>query len=162
MDYEYDSDEPYESRVLWGRVGVYGASLLLMFLLGSCVGGRGEASEAEVAALKEEVAELTRQNTMLEDQIAAMGSSASAADDRPRISTEETEAPVEGEEAEATEGAVAGSGETRTYEVQSGDTLTSIAQRMYGDSQKFGLIADANDLDGQLVVGQELIIPPAE
>jgi nucleoid-associated protein YgaU len=161
MDYEYDGDEPYESRILWGRVGVYAASLLLMFLLGSCVGGRGEASEAEVAALREEVAELTEQNILLEEQIAALGSGAAAADDRPRISETDEEDPAAEGEDEAADGE-AGAGETRTYEVQSGDTLTSIAQRMYGDSTKFGLIADANDLDGQLVVGQELIIPPAE
>jgi nucleoid-associated protein YgaU len=49
--------------------------------------------------------------------------------------------------------------DARTYEVQPGDTLTAIAARMYGDPQKFPLIADANVLDGQLEVGQELVIP---
>jgi nucleoid-associated protein YgaU len=158
MDYEYDSDEPYESRVLWGRVGVYAASLLLMFMLGSCVGGRGGIDEAQVEALDAEVTALREANRDLEAQIAAMGNTGDA--ERPRISEGEEEGEGDGEDV-ATEGE-AGSGETRTYEVQSGDTLTSIAQRMYGDSTKFSLIADANDLDGQLVVGQELIIPPAE
>jgi nucleoid-associated protein YgaU len=153
MDYEYDSDEPYESRVLWGRVGVYAFSLLLMFLIGRGCAPGGEASEADVAALNRQVAELTEQNILLEEQISGLGA---GAEDRPRIS--ETEEPAEGEG----DGEDAAAGETRTYEVQSGDTLTSIAQRMYGDPQKFPLIADANDLDGQLVVGQELIIPPDE
>lgn len=164
MDYEYDSDEPYESRVLWGRVGVYAASLLLMFMLGSCVGG-SDVDEAQMEALEAEVTALREQNQTLEDQIAALGAGADAAEDRPRISTdEEGEGQDEGEGAEdAAEGdETAGTGETRTYEVQSGDTLTSIAQRFYGDSTKFSLIADANDLDGQLVVGQELVIPPAD
>jgi LysM repeat protein len=154
MDYEYDGEEHYEARILWGRVGVYAASLLLVFFAGCTLGGRGEASETEVAQLREQVATLTEQNVLLEEQIAALGRNAEA-DDRPRIST--TEEPTEGEG----EGQ-AGATETRTYEVQAGDTLSSIAQQMYGDPQKFPLIAEANDLDSQLVVGQELIIPPDE
>ncbi len=53
--------------------------------------------------------------------------------------------------------------ETRTYIVQKGDTLASIARRFYKSSQRWKDIADANQnqLNGtvDLKVGQTLIIP---
>jgi nucleoid-associated protein YgaU len=52
----------------------------------------------------------------------------------------------------------------QTYVVRPGDTLFSIAQEVYGDGQKFDLIAQANGIDqnNKLRVGQELVIPPPE
>jgi nucleoid-associated protein YgaU len=164
MDYEYDGEEPYESRVLWGRVGAYAASLLVVFILGTMWGGRGSASESEVVELNRQVAELTQENVELRSSLDAASADGSTTEP-PRISTPEDDAEDVADgapEGEDGTGSAAGSGETRTYEVQSGDTLTGIAQRMYGDPQKFPLIAEANDLDAQLVVGQELIIPPDE
>jgi nucleoid-associated protein YgaU len=158
MDYEYEDEGHYESRVLWGRVGVYAASLILAFALGSCVGGRGSVPESEVVELRRQNAALAEENVELQDELAAVSAQGGAPEDAPRISSPEDDAtePVEG----ATEGATEGG--NRTYTVQAGDTLTAIAQRMYGDSTKFNLIAEANDLEGQLVVGQELVIPPAQ
>ncbi|WP_231625058.1 LysM peptidoglycan-binding domain-containing protein, partial [Novosphingobium sp. AAP93] len=47
------------------------------------------------------------------------------------------------------------------YVVQDGDTLTSIAQAVWGDASFWYLIADANGLDGTetLAAGQSLILP---
>ncbi|WP_054123028.1 LysM peptidoglycan-binding domain-containing protein, partial [Novosphingobium sp. AAP93] len=47
------------------------------------------------------------------------------------------------------------------YVVQGGDTLSSIAQAVWGDASFWYLIADANGLDGTetLVTGQSLILP---
>ena len=47
------------------------------------------------------------------------------------------------------------------YTVQGGDTLTGIAQAVWGDASFWYLIADANGLDGTetLVAGQSLILP---
>jgi LysM repeat protein len=47
------------------------------------------------------------------------------------------------------------------YTVQNGDTLQSIAQQIWGDSNFWYLIADANGLNGssQLTAGMDLIIP---
>jgi nucleoid-associated protein YgaU len=49
-----------------------------------------------------------------------------------------------------------------SYKVVSGDTLSELAKRFYGDATLFPLIADANEiLDPDVIhVGRELIIPP--
>ncbi len=50
----------------------------------------------------------------------------------------------------------------RTYVVQPGDSLADIARAVYGFSELFGLIAEANGIDesNPLQVGHELVIPP--
>lgn len=53
--------------------------------------------------------------------------------------------------------------EPRTYTVQAGDTLSKIAQQMYGDASKYNAIFEANtplleDPD-TIFPGQELVIP---
>lgn len=50
---------------------------------------------------------------------------------------------------------------TQGYAVQQGDTLASIAQAVYGNSQLSYIVADANGFssDGDLVVGQSITIP---
>lgn len=50
-----------------------------------------------------------------------------------------------------------------TYTVQRGDTLSRIAQNLYGDPRQYPLIQKANNLpDGRIWVGQVLIIPALE
>lgn len=62
------------------------------------------------------------------------------------------------------EGAAGGANkESRTYIVQSGDTLSKIAKEYYGDANKYMDIYNANtdklsDPD-KIQVGQELVIP---
>ena len=56
-------------------------------------------------------------------------------------------------------------GGSREYRVASGDNLSSIAQRFYGDAILWSRIWEANrktlgDDPGSLKVGQELVIPP--
>ena len=52
----------------------------------------------------------------------------------------------------------------RTYVVQSGDSLASIAQEVYGDATRWREIAEANDLEEpfSLTVGEPLRIPDRE
>ncbi len=52
-------------------------------------------------------------------------------------------------------------GNGETYTVQSGDTLYSIAEDVYGDGNRWTEIAEANGIDDQsgLTVGEELDIP---
>jgi LysM repeat protein len=53
--------------------------------------------------------------------------------------------------------------ETRTYAVEAGDTLWSIAAKFYGNGAKYLLIQQANNLtDNTLRTGQILVIPFAE
>ena len=49
------------------------------------------------------------------------------------------------------------------YTVQSGDSLSKIAEHFYGDAQKFTVIARANDIANPdlIKVGEELEIPAA-
>lgn len=51
--------------------------------------------------------------------------------------------------------------EAGTYEVQKGDTLWSIARRIYGDGQRWKDLAEANGITNpkMLRVGQSLIVP---
>jgi LysM repeat protein len=61
-------------------------------------------------------------------------------------------------------GGVASADETKTYEVQSGDTLNKIAEKAYGEkSAKSGVkaIVSQNQLDdsNHIVAGQELVLP---
>ena len=62
------------------------------------------------------------------------------------------------------EGAAGGAGkESRTYIVQSGDTLSKIAKEYYGDANRYMDIYNANTDQlsdpNKIQVGQELIIP---
>ncbi|WP_336249669.1 LysM domain-containing protein [Stomatohabitans albus] len=52
----------------------------------------------------------------------------------------------------------------RTYLVKENDTLSSIANTVYANSQLFGAIRDANNISAAnpLRVGSEIIIPPLE
>ncbi len=56
-----------------------------------------------------------------------------------------------------------GGGGMTSYTVQRGDSLSRIAQRVYGDPQKYPLIQHANNLTdpGRIWVGQVLVIPAA-
>ena len=51
----------------------------------------------------------------------------------------------------------------QTYTVRPGDTLSKISKNFYGDANKYGQIAKANNLDNpdQIKVGQQLLIPAA-
>lgn len=155
MDHDYDVEDDYAPRLLWGRLVFFVIALLLAFLLGRCTKATG-VSEADFNAQQVELMELAEENEVLRQQLTAAG----AAEDEEA----EEDNGEDGGEEEATEepdddGEVA---DGETYTVQPGDTLTRIAQQFYDDPRKFDLIVDANNLDSgtQLRVGQELIIPP--
>ncbi len=91
----------------------------------------------------------------------------SKAEDETDETTAEAPVPV-GEEPAEQELAAAVEPETATaehgsYTVQSGDTLWSIAESVYGDGSKFSKIFDANtdqlEQPDRIFPGQELLIP---
>jgi nucleoid-associated protein YgaU len=51
-------------------------------------------------------------------------------------------------------------GETQAYTIQSGDNLSKIAKRFYGEASKYTAIAEANGIDdpNKIQVGQELTL----
>lgn len=155
-------------RVLWGRVAFTGALLLLAFLLGRWSVDAG-VEQARYDEAQRRIAELEQENRDL-----AAG--------RVAVAAGGIDTPPAGEEAEDTGAApeaAGAAGPTPTppaeqppaqdqppaggqqYTVQEGDTLQSIAQRVYGDGTKFPLIEQANNVDStNLRVGATLTIPP--
>lgn len=157
MDHEYELEDDYAPRVLWGRLAFFAIALLLAFAFGRCTKSAG-VPQADYNEVQAQVVELTSENTVLQQQLAAAGNGEQEPEggDEEQPEDEATEDPAEDEE---TDGEV---GEGERYTVQSGDTLTRIAEQFYGDPRKFDLIVDANNLDSAtgLRVGQELVIPP--
>ena len=158
MDHDYDLEDDYAPRVLWGRLAFFLLALVLAFVAGNACADTG-VSEDKYKAEQQNVLTLQSENAVLEQQLEAANDRNNAgnnggnggeqnADDG---GAEPTDAP--------TEDTIPSGGDT--YTVQENDTLTTIAQEFYGDPMKFDLIVDANNLsdDTPLRVGQELVIP---
>ncbi|MGH3452590.1 MAG: LysM peptidoglycan-binding domain-containing protein [Haloechinothrix sp.] len=157
-DYDVDPDRPparaERPRVLWGRVAILGGAILLAFLIGrsSAPGGIPEsdlrAARADIAAAETEADQLRDQIATLEQEVQGL--------DEEKAGDNET---AGDEEAEGGGGSAS---ENQTYTVKSGDTLSTIAERFYGNAALDDFIAAANPgVDPYaLHVGQELVIPP--
>ncbi len=156
-DLDYD-DEPQPrgpGRVLWGRVAILGAALLIAFLIGRATGG-GDAGVPQ-SAYDEVVAE----RDDLEAQVADLESDLAAAQQPSPPPASASPGTAAGGEDEANDP----TGETEggeIYEVQPGDTLASIAAEFYGDASLDDFLAEVNGITDpeSLAVGQELTIPP--
>lgn len=147
-DEEPATDDP--PRILWGRVAVLGAMLLLAFLLGRATKSAGVPDE-ELSAARQHVQELQAENKTLEEELA----SAPVVTDQPAAGTET------GSEEGGETGTTDTSGKDKTYIVEEGDSLTTIAQKFYGDPSLDDFLAEVNGITDptQLAVGQELTIP---
>ncbi|WP_370324097.1 LysM peptidoglycan-binding domain-containing protein [Euzebya sp.] len=168
MDFDYEGAEDFGGRILWGRIAVFAAALILAFILGSCTGGGGGVDQAELDAVE---SELTTTRSELESRTTTIAQLQQQLQEA-RNSAAPTGGGTEGTGGQTTDGGTEGPGTTpadtqtddsgnRIYTVQSGDTLSTIAEAVYGDPTAFGVIASANNLGGSspLQVGQELIIP---
>lgn len=156
-DLDYD-DEPQPGRpgrVLWGRVAILGAALLIAFLIGRASGGGDGVPQADFDRVADERDDLEAQVSDLESDLAA------ALEPTPPPATASPAAGGGGGGGEATdpEGETEGG---QTYTVESGDTLASIAAEFYGDASLDDFLAEANGITDpeSLAVGQELVIPP--
>ncbi|MDP8969883.1 MAG: LysM peptidoglycan-binding domain-containing protein [Actinomycetota bacterium] len=156
MAYEYEPEGDFGGRILWGRVAFIVVGALLMFLLGRC-SASGGVPQSEVDEKNDQIEQLASENESLRQEVAALnaegprspaGSDATEATDEEPTERRSPAAPKQGE----------------TYIVKSGDTLISIAEKVYDDRGKWRLIAQANGIDDTngLRVGQELRIPPDE
>jgi nucleoid-associated protein YgaU len=146
LEWDEEHDAAYKPKVLWGRVVVLGGMLILAFLLGRATKGDGIPT-SELNAAKEQIQTLEEENRSLEEELASAP-----------VAPAET-APAETEPADPAEETTVVEGQT--YFVKSGDTLTTIAQKFYGDPSLDDFLAEANGITDKasLSVGQELIIP---
>ena len=155
MDHDYELEDDYAPRILWGRLAFFALALILAFAVGRCTKSSGVA-ESTFKAEQQKVIDLQSENQVLQAQVDA----ASNQTDNPNNGGNKGK--DKGADDEATEEPTEESvGDGQTYTVQSGDTLTTIAEKFYGDATAFDLIVDANNLDSStgLRVGQELVIP---
>lgn len=178
----YDDREPAAVHVLWGRVLVFGAALVLAFVLGGLLlGGDGSPSKDEIRSsdlfknLQDENKTLATQNKQLQQQLDQL-SRGDTPSDAPTVGDGEGGQGQAGGDGQGSDGQGSGdgsgssgdggSGTARVYVVRQGDTLSEIAERFYGsaglDARK--RIAEANGIepDATLQVGDELTIPPAD
>lgn len=159
MDHDYEFDEDYAPRVLWGRLAFFLLALVLAFVAGRACAPDG-IDPAVHQAVVEDASEFKENNAVLEQQLdAAEGGNAGNNDGDGGDGGKQNN--DEGGEESTEEPTDQPIGDGKTYTVQSGDTLTTIAEEVYGDPNKFDLIVDANNLteDTPLRVGQELVIP---
>jgi nucleoid-associated protein YgaU len=158
MEQNYELEEDYAPRILWGRLAFFLLALVLAFSLGRCTKSSG-VDQDTFAAEQQKVVELQSENTVLQAQVDAAATQGNNQGQGNGNSGNDDGGAGEQSEAPATEEPVAGEG--TTYTVQPNDTLTTIAQEFYGEQSKYDLIVDANNLtdDTPLRVGQELIIP---
>lgn len=170
MDYEYEpDDEDYAPRILWARIAFWVGGVVIAFIFGACTFGGGSSDledrvaqlEGTNSELESQIETLESQNTALSDRLAAdEGDGEEDGDgdaDGNGTSADEDEGDEDGSDAD---GGEIDDGEDRSYVVQEGDTLGTIAQRFYGDSSQIEPIQQANNLDStNLQIGQELTIP---
>jgi nucleoid-associated protein YgaU len=162
-DWDYDG-EPAEhnpSTILWGRVAVLGAAILVAFLIGRLTAGGG-VPEEDLAQAREQRDAAQAQVTQLEGQVADLQADLDAAENATETPGAGEETPPADEEQDQGNGAA---GDFTTYTVQSGDTLRDIAEEVYCDATAFEGIAEANPNDvgpppNYIVsVGDELVVP---
>jgi len=158
-------DEPYRgTQILWGRVLVLLLALALAFWLGTTFGGDASA-QTELADQRAEILRLESQIASLQAEVAAVDAGGTAREEEspaPEDSEggggngggDDADARSEPAEDEDDDGA-------SEYVIQSGDSLASIAQEVYGDPTLWREIAQANDLSEPyaLDVGDTLDIP---
>lgn len=164
--YEWDDEEEVpEDRlnILWGRVAIFGASLLVAFLLGLWMAPNG-IPESQVTSLKGEVSDLKNENEDLTKQLAAAEDAAAAAE-VPSDAADATGDAATGAETTTDAGDTATTDDTMTpaqiYVVRPGDSLTSISEDFYGTTEYGDYLAELNGISDPeaLQVGAELTVP---
>lgn len=162
MDHDYEYEDDYAPRVLWGRVAFFLLALVLAFVTGRACAPDGIDPTVH-QAVNAQASELASKNAVLEQQLDArdndnQGNAGNGGEDsQDGGDPAATEEPTE----EAGQDPI---GEGEEYTVQEGDTLFGLAERFYGNTDDATLIEDANNLDRDtdLIVGQVLVIPPKD
>jgi hypothetical protein len=153
--YDWDFDEDPQGRtmpnILWGRVAVLAAGLLLAFLLGRLTAGGGDVSQEDFNQVRAERDEARQEVAQLEQELEQ------AQQVTPTPSPEAPDAAGGGEEQ-------APQADVETYTIEPQDTLRTIAEEFYGDAALADALADWNDIvDPSIIsVGDTIEIPPEE
>lgn len=158
-DWDYDGEPGQHNAptILWGRVAVLAAAILLAFLVGRMTAGGG-VPEEDLDRVRAERDDAQAQVTELEGQVTDLQTQLETAQG------EETP-PPDDQQTPAADGEEDPNADFTTYTVQANDTLQAIAEEVYCDPRAFDGIADANPTDvgpppNYIVsVGAELIIP---
>jgi LysM repeat protein len=159
--YEWDDEEEEVSdrpNVLWGRVGIFAAALLVAFMFGRWT-APGGVPGSQVTELQAEITSLKEDNTDLRKQLAA---AQDALEEPDPVTSPAAEASPSAEETVGTTDTTIPEVTGETYVVKPNDSLSTISQDFYGTTEYADLIAEANGITdpGALQVGQELTIPP--
>lgn len=161
MDHDYELEDEYAPRILWGRLAFFALALIIAFVAGRACAKDGVAEDT-FKAEQQKVVELQSENQVLQAQVDAAAAESNANGNAGKKNKKNNNKNAAASDDEAGDEATGQSVEDgQTYTVQSGDTLTTIAEKFYGDATAFDLIVDANNLDSAtgLRVGQELVIP---
>ncbi|CAN5291616.1 hypothetical protein BH20ACT22_BH20ACT22_00490 [soil metagenome] len=175
---EWDHSSP-PVKVLWGRVAALAVTIIVAYLVGRAAASQGVPAEdlgqaqTELAAAQERITELETRLEETTSPESARPSLSPAAQGADEAGETQAEAPADGNGAEGdpaagtgpTEGSQAPQDQpesVRTYVVEDGDTLNTIANDVYGDASLVDLIAEANNItaQGQIQIGQKLELPP--
>jgi LysM repeat protein len=155
-DYDWDFNEESHGRgmpnILWGRVAVLAAALLLAFLAGRLTAGGGDVSQADFNQVRDERDTAQQQVADLQQQL----EEAQAQTPTPNPTSSPTTGDTGGDNTAAAD--------VETYTIQSGDTLRTIAETKYGDASLADALADYNDIvdPSSISTGDEIELPPQE
>jgi nucleoid-associated protein YgaU len=159
-DYEWDYDEEPARRdtpkVLWGRVAILGAGIIVAFLVGRMTAGGGvpEAdlarAERQAEDARAEAAAAEQRANDLQGQLDAAQADAAAGTDADADADTDQDADAPPAE------------DVEIHVVAAGETLTTISEEYYGDTGYADYIAEYNGIEDPSLVsaGTELQIPP--
>lgn len=153
-DYEGERAGAPPMNILWGRVAALIGMILLAFLVGRAMaGGSDGIPQSRLDEANDRIDTLTAENDTLRGDVAALQTQ--VAELESAASAPVTEG--DGEEAPATTEQPAG----ENYEIKSGDTLSIIAEKFYGDASLDDFLAEFNEISDPtaLHVGQVIFIP---
>ena len=162
-DWEYD-EEPRTRKgsqmpnVLWGRVAILGAMILFAFLLGRMTKSSGvpaselEAANDEVAAVQEDLARGQRSDRCAGDAGRRIFRTQRLRPTRPKTPRQRTTPKTPRRPTRRPK---------RRTSIKSGETLSILAERFYGDASLSDFLAEANGIEDPTAIspGQEIIIP---
>jgi nucleoid-associated protein YgaU len=154
-DWGYDEEpgEHHPPTILWGRVAVLGAVILIAFLVGRLTAGGGGVDQEDFDRVRAERDDAQAEVTRLTGEVEAL-----EAQQQTPPADEETPPPDE----EAQQDTATDEPQSEAYVVQPGDSLRSIAEEFYGDVGLWTVIAEENNMTSTSVLqaGDEILIPP--